>query len=197
MAHHAPSCNPAFRLSLVHRSNHVPKNLAPFRPNRRLHRLRLHHHAQQHRRHPTWANAGASATRPLPQAQIRSEADAETGEITLITLPQKIEVFALLNDNTQQITWLETPSPACRTAHGIRPRMALRDAEKTLGKVRDIELSAVEMRQFARFTQQPKWLNIRVRGGDFGNMPSAHFRLPLHSKKFRRDARIESLFITQ
>ena len=63
---------------------------------------------------------------------------------------------------------------------------------KTLGKVRDIELSAVEMRQFARFTQQPKWLNIRVRGGDFGNMPSAHFRLPLHSKKFRRDARIES-----
>ena len=112
-------------------------------------------------------------------------------------LPQEIEVFALLNDSTQQITWLETPSPACRTAHGIRPRMALRDAEKTLGKVRDIELSAVEMRQFARFTQQPKWLNIRVRGGDFGNMPSAHFRLPLHSKKFRRDARIESLFITQ
>ena len=139
----------------------------------------------------------AQVQRALPQAQIRSEADAETGEITLITLPQKIEVFALLNDNTQQITWLETPSPTCRTAHGIRPRMALRDAEKTLGKVRDIELSAVEMRQFARFTQQPKWLNIRVRGGDFGNMPSAHFRLPLHSKKFRRDARIESLFITQ
>ena len=106
-------------------------------------------------------------------------------------------MFALLNDSTQQITWLETPSPACRTAHGILPRMALRDAEKTLGKVRDIELSAVEMRQFARFTQQPKWLNIRVRGGDFGNMPSAHFRLPLHSKKFRRDARIESLFIAQ
>ena len=139
----------------------------------------------------------AQVQRALPQAQIRSEADAETGEITLITLPQEIEVFALLNDSTQQITWLVTPSPACRTAHGIRPRMALRDAEKTLGKVRDIELSAVEMRQFARFTQQPKWLNIRVRGGDFGNMPSAHFRLPLHSKKFRRDARIESLFITQ
>ena len=139
----------------------------------------------------------AQVQRALPQAQIRSEADAETGEITLITLPQEIEVFALLNDNTQQITWLETSSPACRTAHGIRPRMALRDAEKTLGKVRDIELSAVEMRQFARFTQQPKWLNIRVRGGDFGNMPSARFRLPLHSKKFRHNARIESLFITQ
>ena len=76
-----------------------------------------------------------------------------------------------------------TPSPACRTAHGIRPRMALRDAEKMLGKVRDIELSEVEMRSVARFTQQPKWLNIRVRGDDFGNMPSARFRLPLHSKK--------------
>ena len=134
----------------------------------------------------------AQVQRALPQAQIRSEADAETGEITLITLPQKIEVFALLNDNTQQITW-----PACRTAHGIRPRMALRDAEKTLGKVRDIELSEVEMRSVARFARQPKWLNIRVRGGDFGNIPSARFRLPLHSKKFRRDARIESLFIAQ
>ena len=76
----------------------------------------------------------AQVQRALPQAQIRSEADAETGEITLITLPQKIEVFALLNDNTQQITWLETPSPACRTAHGIRPRMALRDAEKRWAK---------------------------------------------------------------
>ena len=139
----------------------------------------------------------AQVQRALPQAQIRSEADAETGEITLITLPQKIEVFALLNDNTQQITWLETPSPACRTAHGIRPRMALRDAEKTLGKVRDIELSEVEMRSVARFARQPKWLNIRVRGGDFGNIPSARFRLPLHSKKFRRDARIESLFIAR
>lgn len=139
----------------------------------------------------------AQVQRALPQAQIRSEADAETGEITLITLPQEIEVFALLNDSTQQITWLETPSPACRTAHGIRPRMALRDAEKTLGKVRDIELSEVEMRSVARFARQPKWLNIRVRGGDFDNIPSARFRLPLHSKKFRRDASIESLFITQ
>ena len=63
----------------------------------------------------------AQVQRALPQTQIRSEADAETGEITLITLPQEIEVFALLNDSTQQITWLETPSPACRTAHGIRP----------------------------------------------------------------------------
>ena len=76
----------------------------------------------------------AQVQRALPQAQIRSEADAETGEITLITLPQEIEVFALLNDSTQQITWLETPSPACRTAHGIRPRMALRDAEKRWAK---------------------------------------------------------------
>jgi len=38
---------------------------------------------------------------------------------------------------------------------------------------------------------------LRVRGVAFGHMPSAHSRLPLHSKKFRRDARIESLFITQ
>ena len=30
----------------------------------------------------------AQVQRALPQAQIRSEADAETGEITLITLPQ-------------------------------------------------------------------------------------------------------------
>ena len=139
----------------------------------------------------------AQVKHAYPQAKINSEADAEVGDITLITLPNNIEIFALLDDNTSQITWLETPSPACHTANGIHPRMTLHDAEKTLGNVRDIEMSEVEMRQFARFAQQPKWLNIRVRGGDFGNMPSAHFRLPLHSKKFRRDARIESLFITQ
>lgn len=75
--------------------------------------------------------------------------------------------------------------------------MTLHDAEKTLGNVRDIEMSEVEMRQFARFAQQPKWLNIRVYGGDFGNILSAHFRLPLHTKKYRHDARIISLFIAQ
>ncbi len=132
-----------------------------------------------------------------PQAKINSEADAEVGDITLITLPNNIEIFALLDDNTSQITWLETPSPACHTANGIHPHMTLHDAEKTLGNVRDIEMSEVEMRSVARFARQPKWLNIRVRGGDFGNIPSARFRLPLHSKKFRRDARIESLFIAR
>ena len=102
-----------------------PKILLPFALIAASDRLRLHHHAQQHRSIQLGQTL-AQVQRALPQAQIRSEADAETGEITLITLPQKIEVFALLNDNTQQITWLETPSPACRTAHGIRPRMALR-----------------------------------------------------------------------
>ena len=132
-----------------------------------------------------------------PQAKINSEADAEVGDITLITLPNNIEIFALLDDNTSQITWLETPSPACHTANGIHPHMTLHDAEKTLGNVRDIEMSEVEMRQFARFAQQPKWLNIRVYGGDFGNIPSAHFRLPLHTQKYHHDARIISLFIAQ
>ena len=132
-----------------------------------------------------------------PQAKINSEADAEVGDITLITLPNNIEIFALLDDNTSEITWLETPSPACHTANGIHPHMTLHDAEKTLGNVRDIEMSEVEMRSVARFARQPKWLNIRVRGGDFDNIPSARFRLPLHSKKFRRDARIESLFIAR
>ena len=76
----------------------------------------------------------AQVQRTLPQAQIRSEADAETGEITLITLPQEIEVFALLNDSTQQITWLETPSPACRTAYGIRPPHGIARCRKNAGQ---------------------------------------------------------------
>ena len=90
----------------------------------------------------------AQVKHAYPQAKINSEADAEVGDITLITLPNNIEIFALLDDNTSQITWLETPSPACHTANGIHPRMTLHDAEKTLGNVRDIEMSEVEMRQF-------------------------------------------------
>lgn len=39
-----------------------------------------------------------------PQAKISSEADAEVGDITLITLPNNIEIFALLDDDTSQIT---------------------------------------------------------------------------------------------
>ena len=90
-------------------------------------------------------------------------------------------------------------NPIARLPHRPRhpPPHGIARCRKTLGKVRDIELSEVEMRSVARFARQPKWLNIRVRGGDFGNIPSARFRLPLHSKKFRHNARIESLFITQ
>ena len=69
-----------------------------------------------------------------PQAKISSEADAEVGDITLITLPNNIEIFALLDDDTSQITWLETPSPACHTANGIHPPHDITRCRKNAGQ---------------------------------------------------------------
>lgn len=140
----------------------------------------------------------------FPQARFEQVNDAEGAEFTQITLNPTIKdfskniiVFAHTDDNTGKIEYLETTSSLCKTTEGIHPQMSLKYAEQKLGKLQNIMMSEIEMRQFAEFSRQPKWLTMRVDGGNFGTLNADDLVLPLYTHQFHADAKIISLMIAK
>ncbi|WP_416192600.1 hypothetical protein [Neisseria sp. CCUG12390] len=73
--------------------------------------------------------------------------------------------------------------------------MRLTQTAKQWGRLKNITMSEIEMRQFAEFAKQPKWLSLRVEGGDFSNPDADVFQLPMETKKYARDAEVLSIGI--
>jgi hypothetical protein len=71
-------------------------------------------------------------------------------------------------DATHPIDVIQVFHPAFRTAEGVGPETPLQDVEQKYGKLRRIEWSEVEQREFAYFSHQPKHLQFRVDGGSAG-----------------------------
>ena len=65
-------------------------------------------------------------------------------------------------DSTKPFTNLETFSDKCGTANGVRPGMAVSDAEKIMGKTRSVATSEIESREYIEFERQPVWMTIRL-----------------------------------
>lgn len=138
----------------------------------------------------------AEVRRFHPKIKIEQVPDADAGEVTLLTLTPKIEIAAYLSDEKRgKIQFLETFSPACRTKDGVHPKMRPTQTAKQWGRLKNITMSEIEMRQFAEFAKQPEWLNLRVEGGDFGNPDADEFQLPMTTKKYARDAEVLNIGI--
>jgi hypothetical protein len=71
-------------------------------------------------------------------------------------------------DGTQSIDVIQVFHPSFRTAQGVGPETPLSEVEQKYGKLRRIEWSAVEQREYAFFERQPKHLFFRVDGGTAG-----------------------------
>ena len=65
-------------------------------------------------------------------------------------------------DSTKPFKNLETFSDKCATASGVRPGMAVSDAEKILGKTRSVAQSEIESREYIQFENQPVWITVRL-----------------------------------
>lgn len=135
--------------------------------------------------------------RQFPKIKLAQTQDAEGAALTEIRLDKNTVIYAHIDENTKKIDFLETFSSACQTASGIAPNMPLRDVQTRLGKLKRITLTEIEMRQFAEFTHQPKWLTMRVDGGNFGTHDPDHFSLPMHTRQFQADAKIVSLAVAE
>lgn len=146
----------------------------------------------------------AQVKQAYPKIKISFKQDAEGVQYAVLPIASKTIVLAHLirmeiddgkiSQGRTVIDRMETQSANCQTASGIHPNMRLSQVQQHLGNLKIITMSEIEMRQFAEFSRQEKWLTIRVEGGDFGTHDELN--LPMSTRKFVPNARIISLGIS-
>ena len=139
----------------------------------------------------------AQVKRAFPQMKVRSESDAEGVEMWRLPVAPNAVVYAHVEEGRRgRIDALETFSAACQTQDGVRPTMRLTQVAQKWGRLRNIIMSEIEMRQFAQFARQPARIGLRVEGGDFGTQ-AADVELPLNTSKASPGAKVLSIQIAR
>ena len=140
----------------------------------------------------------------FPKAKMERESDAEGVAFVAITLSKDVMVLAFQNgDNDpdspiklhKKINFLETDSSTCHTTSGVHPGMKIKDAEAKLGKVKGIQLSEIEAREYATFVRQPKHFGFRVEQGT--GIYSGKGETPNQTWRYRQTGRIEASSVSQ
>ncbi|WP_296116001.1 hypothetical protein [uncultured Neisseria sp.] len=140
----------------------------------------------------------------FPKAKMDKTSDADGVSFVAITLSKDILVFASQDREDdpdtpiklhKKINFLETDSPTCHTTSGVHPGMKIKDAEAKLGKVKGIQLSEIEAREYATFARQPKHFGFRVEQGA-GIYPGKG-ETPNQTRRYHQTARIEAISVSQ
>ncbi|HYW09875.1 MAG TPA: hypothetical protein VE913_23120 [Longimicrobium sp.] len=114
----------------------------------------------------------AEARRAMPTARFERSSDGDGVALISVAVGRDTLMSAYAGesdaesaiDDTKRVEHIETFSPLCGTADGVRPGALVTDAEKVLGGVRTITLSEIESREFVQFERQPAWASIRLDG---------------------------------
>ena len=139
----------------------------------------------------------AQVKRAFPHMKVRSEPDADSGEMWRLPVAPNAVVYAHVEEGRRgRIDALETFSAACQTQDGVRPTMRLTQVAQKWGRLRNITMSEIEMRQFAQFARQPARIGLRVEGGDFGTQ-EVDVELPLNTSKASPGAKVLSIQIAR
>ena len=140
----------------------------------------------------------------FPKAKMDKISDADGVSFVAITLSKDVLVFASQDGEDdpdtpiklhKKINFLETDSPTCHTASGVHPGMKIKDVEAKLGKVKGIQLSEIEAREYATFARQPKHFGFRVEQGT-GIYPSKG-ETPNQTRRYHQTGRIEAISVSQ
>ena len=140
----------------------------------------------------------------FPKAKMDKTSDADGVSFVAITLSKDILVFASQDREDdpdtpiklhKKINFLETDSPTCHTTSGVHPGMKIKDAEAKLGKVKGIQLSEIEAREYATFARQPKHFGFRVEQ-EAGIYPGKG-ETPNQTQRYHQTARIEAISVSQ
>ena len=139
----------------------------------------------------------AQVKRAFPHMKVRSEPDADSGEMWRLPVAPNAVVYAHVEEGRRgRIDFLETFSAACQTQDGVHPAMRLTQVAQKWGNLKNITMSEIEMRQFAQFARQPARIGLRVDGGDFGTQ-EADVELPLNTSKASPGAKVLSIQIAR
>jgi len=140
----------------------------------------------------------------FPKAKMDKTSDADGVSFITITLSKDILVFASQDGEDdpdapiklhKKINFLETDSPTCHTTSGVHPGMKIKDAEAKLGKVKGIQLSEIEAREYAIFTRHPKHFEFRMEMG--AGIYSGKGGVPNQTRRYRQTGRIEAISVSQ
>ena len=137
----------------------------------------------------------------FPKAKMERTSDDGVA-LVAITLSKDVLVFAFQDGEEdpdapiklhKKIDFLITNSPACHTASGVHPGMKIKDAEAKLGKVKEVQLSAIESREYAIFTRHPKHFEFRMEMGT-GIYPGKG-ETPNRTRRYRKTGLIEEISV--
>ena len=112
----------------------------------------------------------AQARKALPNLSISRTTDGEgvaliavkrVGDTLMTLYAGEPNPDASINERAV-IEFIEVWDSGYSTADGVHPKMALREAEQTYGKLREITLSEIESREYATFANQPPGIQLRV-----------------------------------
>lgn len=78
-----------------------------------------------------------------------------------------------------------------KTVEGVHPDMLIKDAEKKYGRIKQIELTSIEQREFADFSMQPSGLLFRV--GGVKDYAGIYVFPKTTASKYRNGSLIESI----
>ena len=140
----------------------------------------------------------------FPKVKMDKTSDADGVSFVAIALSKDVLVFASQDGEDdpdtpiklhKKINFLETDSSTCHTTSGVHPGMKIKDAEAKLGKVKGIQLSEIEAREYATFARQPKHFGFRVEQGR-GIYPSKG-ETPNQTRRYRQTACIEAISVSQ
>ena len=140
----------------------------------------------------------------FPKAKMERESDPEGVAYVAITLSKDVLVFTHQDGDDdpdapiklhKKIDFLETGSPSCHTASGVHPDMKIKDAEAKLGKVKEVHLSAIESREYAIFTRQPKHFTFEVERGT-GIYPGKG-EAPNQTRRYRKTRHISLISVSK
>lgn len=139
----------------------------------------------------------------FPKAKMERTSDDGVA-LVAITLSKDVLVFAFQDGEEdpdapiklhKKIDFLETDSSACHTASGVHPGMKIKDAEAKLGKVKEVHLSAIESREYAIFTRQPKHFTFEVERGT-GIYPGKG-EAPNQTRRYRKTRHISLISVSK
>jgi hypothetical protein len=111
-----------------------------------------------------------NARQAMPSAKFTRTSDGDGAALVEVTFAADASVTVSAGEDdadapidwSKTITEIETFSPRCHTADGIRPRMPVVEVERVLGAVKQIVKSEIESREYVLFERQPASLTLRL-----------------------------------
>jgi hypothetical protein len=133
----------------------------------------------------------AQARAALSGATFKPSEDHDQLAIVIVTRAGK-RVMDLYpdQDNRSKLEMIRVYDPACSTAEGVHPGMALREVEKQFGKLTRVALYEGEPTERAEFPKTPSWLEIESRNA--GIYPQGK----RCTDRFKDSAMVDSLFVS-